>query len=124
MVNPFHCIQHGQYFIVSDRGDHFIKMFDLEGKFSFKFGKQGNQDGEFPRPCYMSINKEGLLMVCDEENERFQLFELSGKFVTKFGSYGSGKGEFNSPVSLANLSDGRIVVCEFSNNRIQAFEHN
>ena len=124
LVNPFHCIQHGQYFIVSDRGDHFIKMFDLEGKFSFKFGKQGNQDGEFRRPCYMSINKEGLLMVCDEENERVQLFELSGKFVTKFGSYGSGKGEFNSPVSLANLSDGRIVVCEFSNNRIQVFEHN
>ena len=124
LVNPFHCIQHGQYFIVSDRGDHFIKMFDLEGKFSFKFGKQGNQDGEFRRPCYLSINKEGLLMVCDEENERVQLFELSGKFVTKFGSYGSGKGEFNSPISLANLSDGRIVVCEFSNNRIQVFEHN
>ena len=31
LVSPYHCIQHGQYFIVSDYGDHSIKMFDLEG---------------------------------------------------------------------------------------------
>ena len=49
LVYPYHCIQHGQYFIVSDHGDHSIKMFDLEGKFISKFGKQGNKDGEGPR---------------------------------------------------------------------------
>ena len=41
LVEPFHCIQHGQYFIVSDHGDHSIKMFDLGGKLISKFGKQG-----------------------------------------------------------------------------------
>ena len=123
LVNPYHCIQHGQYFIVSDYGDNFMKMFNLEGKFISKFGKQGNKDGEFRGPCYLSVNKEGLLMVCDESNHRVQLFELSGKFVTKFGSEGSGRGKLKNPVSTANLSDGRIVVCEFNNNRIQVFEH-
>ena len=89
LVTPFHCNQNGEYFIVSDAGDHSIKMFDLEGRFISKFGKQGNEDGEFNEPQYLSVNKEGLLMVCDAGNHRVQLFELSGKFVTKFGIKGS-----------------------------------
>ena len=123
LVKPFHCIQHGQYFIVSDDGDHSIKKFDLEGKFISKCGKQGNKDGEFNQPRCLSVNKEGLLMVCDSQNHRVQVFELSGKFVTKFGSEGSGRGEFKSPFSTAILSDGRIVVCDCNNHRIQVFQH-
>ena len=115
---PYHCIQHGQYFIVSDYGDHSIKIFDLEGKLISKFGKQGNKDGEFNKPRYLSVDKEGLLMVCDSENYRVQVFELSGKFVTKFGSEGSERGAFNYPVSTANLSDGRVVVSDVKNDRI------
>ena len=123
LVNPYHCIQHGQYFIVTDYGDDSIKMFDLEGKFISKFGKRGNKDGEFNQPSYLSVNKQGLLMVCDESNHRVQVFELtSGKFVTKFGSEGSGRGEFIFPVSTASLSDGRIVVSDRNNYRIQIFD--
>ena len=121
-VEPYHCIQHGQYFIVSDWGDHSIKMFSLEGRFISKFGKQGNKDGEFNRPRYLSVNKEGLLMVCDSKNHRVQVFELSGKFVTKFGSEESGRGELYCPASTASLSDGRIVVSDEHNHRIQIFD--
>jgi len=123
LVNPYHCIQHGQYNIVSDYGDHSIKMFDLEGKFISKFGKQGSRDGDLNEPCFLSVNKEGLLVVCDQCNHRVQLFELSGKFVTKFGSKGSRRGELWNPFSTANLSDGRIVVCDMNNHRIQVFEN-
>ena len=122
LVLPSHCIQHGQYFIVSDRSDYSIKMFNLEGKFISKFGKQGNKDGEFNMPRCLSVNKEGLLMVCDGSNHRVQVFELSGKFVTKFGSEGSERGAFNYPVSTANLSDGRVVVSDVKNDRIQIFD--
>ena len=122
MVSPYHCIQHGQYFIVSDYYDNSIKIFDLEGRFISKFGKRGNKDGEFNTPRYLSVNKQGLLMVCDSLNHRVQVFELSGKFVIKFGSEGSEKGEFKYPGSTANLSDGRIVVSDKSNHRIQIFD--
>ena len=122
LVEPYHCIQHGQYFIVSDCVDHSIKMFDLQGRYISKFGKQGNKDGEFNKPRYLSVNKQGLLMVCDSFNHRVQVFELSGKFVTKFGSEGSERGEFKNPVSTANLSDGRIVVSDQCNHRIQIFD--
>ena len=119
---PYHCIQHGQYFIVSDCDDHSIKMFDLQGKIISKFGKQGNKDGEFTKPSYLSVNKQGLLMVCDSGNHRVQVFERRGKFVKKFGSKGSRGGEFNFPPSTACLSDGRIVVSDINNHRIQIFD--
>ena len=123
LVKPYHCIQHVQNFIVSDYGDHSIKMFNLEGEIIARFGKQGSKDGEFNRPYYLSVNKEGLLMVCDERNHRVQVFELSGKFVTKFGSKGSESGEFMNPVCTANIGDGRIVVCDTNNSRIQLFDY-
>ena len=123
LVKPYHCIQHGQYFIVSDYGDHSIKVFNLEGEIIATFGKQGSKDGELNRPYYLSVNKEGLLMVCGERNHRVQVFELSGKFVTKFGSKGSESGEFRNPVCTANIGDGRIVVCDTNNSRIQLFDY-
>ena len=122
LVTPFHCIQHGQFFIVSDWSDHSFKMFDLEGNCISKYGKQGKGDGEFCDPRHFSVDKEGLLMICDGCSHRVQVFELNGTFVTKFGSKGSERGEFKFPNSTANLSDGRVVVCDSWNHRIQIFE--
>ena len=122
LSRPCHCIQTERYFIASDRIKHCIIVFDLEGNFEFKFGKWGNKEGEFDWPCYLSVNRDGHLMVCDSENHRVQVFETIGFFVTEFGTKGSGKGEFNYPASTANLSDGRIVVSDRHNNRIQIFE--
>ena len=121
-AEPFHCIQHDNYLIVSDSGDHSVKFFDRKGNFLYKFGKKGNADGEFNTPRCLFMNKAGHLMVCDKENHRIQVFDLSGKFVAKFGTKGSRMGGFNIPVSAAVLSDGKIVVTDFQNHRIQLFE--
>ena len=121
-VTPFHCIQLGQFFIVSDWGDPSFKLFDVEGNFISKCGNQGKGDGEFCDPRHFSVDKEGLLMICDGCSHRVQVFELSEKFVTKFGSKGSERGEFKFPNSTANLSDGRVVVCDSWNHRIQIFD--
>ena len=121
-TEPHHCIQHDNYLIVSVRGDHSVKCFDRKGNFLYKFGKEGNGDGEFNTPSCLSMDKAGHLIVCDTNNHRIQVFELSGKFVAKFGTKGSGIGEFNQPISAAVLSDGKIVVSEIINSRIQIFE--
>ena len=120
--DPLHCIQQGEYFIVSDFKDHCIKMFDREGKFANRFGMVGNKDGEFSNPAFLSVDKEGLLMVCEYRNARVQVFDLTGKFVTKFGSEGSREGEFRAPVATASLGDGRVVVSDAQNHRIQVFD--
>ena len=111
-----HCIQYDRYLIVSDNGEHCIKVFDRNGNPQYKFGKKGSGDGEFHSPSGMAVNKSGHLMVCDDFNHRVQVFELNGKFIGKFGREGSNLGELKNPASLAILSNGRIG----GNKRVQA----
>ena len=119
---PVHCVQCGEYFIVSDRGEHCIKVFNREGHFQYKFGKKGEGDGDFNCPRFLSETQSKHLLVCDEDNHRIQVFDVDGKFVGKFGTNGSKLGEFNNPLSVAILSNDQIVVSEYNNNRIQIFE--
>ena len=119
---PDHCVQCGEYLIVSDFSEHCIKVFNREGHFQYKFGKQGEGDGEFNNPRFLSVTQSKHLLVCDQGNRRIQVFELDGKFVGKFGTNGSKLGEFNYPFSVAVLSNDQIVVCDNNNNRFQIFQ--
>ena len=119
---PTHCVQCGEYFIVSDQNEHCIKVFNREGHFQYKFGKQGEGDGEFNCPRFLSVTQSKHLLVCDQSNHRIQVFELDGKFVGKFGTNGTKVGEFNDPFSVAVLSNDQIVVSDVNNGRIQIFE--
>ena len=119
---PVHCVQCGEYFIVSDRGEHCIKVFNRERHFQYKFGKRGEGDGEFNCPSYLLVNESQHLFVCDQKNHRVQVFELNGKFIGKFGTNGSKLGEFIEPILVEMLSNGQIVVCDKDNHRIQKFE--
>ena len=122
LTDPIHCVQCDRYLIVSDRGEHCVKVFNYDGNFQYKFGEKGGGDGDFDNPRCLSVNKSGHLMVCDRSNHRIQVFQLNGKFVGKFGTKDSNLGEFNSPMSLAVLSNGRIAVGEWDNDRIQILE--
>ena len=119
---PLQCIQHDNYFIVSDSDENCVKVFDKGLGFVYEFGERGDGDGEFFNPGCLSVNKAGHLMVSDRCNHRVQVFEMSGMFVTKFGGRGSGYGEFNFPGSIAVMSDGKIVASDIGNHRIQIFE--
>ena len=119
---PVHCVQCGEYFIVSDRDEHCIIVFNREGHFQYKFGKKGRGEGEFNCPLFLSVTHSKHLLVCDRNNDRIQVFDLDGKFVGKFGTNGSKLGEFKDPFSVAVLSNDQIVVCEYWNHRIQIFQ--
>ena len=119
---PVHCVQCGEYLIVSDYLGHCIQVFNREGHFQYKFGKKGKGDGEFNFPRFLSVTQSKHLLVCDCVNHRIQVFELDGKFVGKFGTEGSNLGKFNEPFSVAVLSNDQIVVSDRENNRIQIFE--
>ena len=120
---PCHCIQTEQHLIVSDLYTHCIGVFDLKGNFLFTIGSEGSKEGEFHDPAgYLSVNKDGQLMVCDSGNRRIQVFELSGTFVTEFGTEGNEAEVLHFPISTANLSDGRVVVSDFGKRKIQLFQ--
>ena len=70
---PWHCVQYDNYLIVSDSVENCIKVFNKDGHFLYKFGKPGSGAGEFNKPRFLSVNKAGHLMVCDDGDHRAEV---------------------------------------------------
>ena len=56
-------MQYDNYLIVSDYEGHCINVFDRDGNFVHKFGKQGHGKGKFNGPRCLSVNKAGHLLA-------------------------------------------------------------
>ena len=59
---------------ISESGNHRISVFDSHGKFLRCFGKKGSNPGTFHLPRHICIDKQGRLLVSDEQNQRIQIF--------------------------------------------------
>ena len=102
--NPSSCLPYKNNFFVSDSGNQCIKAFDRSGTFLHKFGKRGNQDGQFNYPDGLLIDSFNNLLVCDQLNNRVQQFSLDGRFTGKSITY------LPNPRGIAATPDGRILV--------------
>ena len=101
---PVHCLPYKDKFFISDCGDDCIKAFDKSGTFLHKFGKQGDQDGQFDQPSGLLIDSFNNLLVCDRKNNRVQQFSLDGRFAGKSITH------LPKPHGIAATPDGRILV--------------
>ena len=63
-------------FPVCDGGNQCVKVFHQPGTFLYKFGKEGNQDGELN---YLLVDSSDNLR--DTDNDRVQQFSLDGRFT-------------------------------------------
>ena len=104
LKRPTSCIPYKNMFFVSDADNHSIKTFDQSGTFLYKFGKQGNQDGQFDYPFGILVGSSSYLLVCDSKNNRVQQFSLDGRFTGKSITY------LPNPRGIATAPDGRILV--------------
>ena len=102
--DPTSCIPYKNMFFVCDKNNHCIKTFDQSGTFLYKFGKQGNQDGQFNFPYGILVDSSSYLLVCDSNNNRVQQFSLDGRFTGKSITH------LPDPRGIATAPDGRILV--------------
>ena len=70
----------GQY-IIADRYNHRIQIFDATGHFIRAFGSQGTVDGKFSYPWGITTDNLGLIYVCDKENHRVQVWNFSRNHI-------------------------------------------
>ena len=54
--------------------NHFVSMFDTNGKFLGKFGKRGIGDADFKYPHGVVVDKNGDLYVCDCNRNRIVVY--------------------------------------------------
>ena len=79
LSNPTCCISYKNRFLVCDGGNQCIKVFHQPGTFLYKFGKEGNQDGELNWLYYLLVDSSDNLR--DTDNDRVQQFSLDGRFT-------------------------------------------
>ena len=101
---PMRCLPYKDKFFISDCKDDCIKAFDKSGTFLHKFGKRGDQDGQFDHPNGLLIDSFNNLLVCDRKNNRVQQFSLDGRFTGKSITH------LSHPRGIAATPDGRILV--------------
>ncbi|XP_078344819.1 E3 ubiquitin-protein ligase TRIM45-like [Oculina patagonica] len=109
---PRSCVPYKNMFLVSDGGNNFINVYDQSGTIRYKFGTQGNQDGEFNLPWGMLVDRSNNLLVCDSNNNRVQQFSLDGRFTGKTLT------DLPDPVGIATAPDGRILVTSFTAKKV------
>lgn len=108
--------------ILSDRRNHRVQVFKIDGTFLFAFGKEGDGDGEFQLPAGVCVDASNRIIVVDKDNHRVQIFTSNGKFLLKFGSPGKDRGQFQYPWGVAVNLKQQIAVSDSRNNRIQQFD--
>ncbi len=98
-----------------------IHVTSVDGKIHSSIGKHGKQDGEFNRPTYIDIDKDGKLYITDSMNHRVQILDSTGKYIHSFGELGEQIGNFANPRGIALDSEGNIYVNDTLFNAIQIF---
>ncbi len=53
---------------------HCVSVFTLEGHFVTSFGQKGEGSGEFNHPYEVAVDTNGVVYVCDADNNRVQVF--------------------------------------------------
>ncbi|KAK3095422.1 hypothetical protein FSP39_014468 [Pinctada imbricata] len=66
--------------VVSDTGNHSVKLFNDKGEFLKSFGKFGKEDGFLKSPHAVCSDSAGQLIVADHYNDRVSLFSSDGEF--------------------------------------------
>ncbi|WP_457626137.1 6-bladed beta-propeller [Persephonella sp.] len=101
----------GRIYVISLKDKKLIK----------RIGKTGTGKGEFNRPTFITVDKDGYLYVSDSMNARIQIFDPEGNFVSMFGERGTSIGTFANPRGIAVDSDGNIYVADTLLSAVQIF---
>ena len=115
LIKPRFCVYHENKFIVSDRGNNCLKVFDNTGKFLYKIGEQGKGDRQLIGPNGLCVQKCGNhhnLLVCNRANGRVDQFTVEGCFTGKTVV------KLQDPIRITTTPDRLILVTDFKIKKI------
>ena len=83
-----------------------VHRFSAEGRYITSWGTPGKGGpGEFHLPHSLLIDEEGLVYVCDRENNRIQVFTPEGEFITMWT-------DMTRPNDISQSVDGDFYIAE------------
>ena len=67
----------------------------------------------------IAVNKEGVIVVTDNNGHCVYVFDKEGNCSRKIGDRGTNSGQFQNPEGVSFLSDNEILIADCCNHRIQ-----
>ncbi len=114
--------ERNRLFITDTVGGKIYVVSLKDGKLIKRIGKVGTGKGEFNRPTFITLDKNGNLYVVDSMNARVQIFDRDGRFLRMFGERGTTIGSFANPRGIAVDSDGNIYITDTLLSAVQIFD--
>lgn len=102
---------------VTDKQNHRVQVFDIDGVFARKFGTVGSGNDEFFFPEGIATDGTDLYIV-DSGNHRVKKTDTDGVYISEFGSEGAGDANFKYPNDIV-IDNSLIYICDEQNHRIK-----
>ncbi len=110
----------GEYVYVTDTNNKQVQVFDSTGTSIFKFGKEGEGEGEFMFPYGITGDKDGNVYVADLYNGNISIFSKKGKFIKYFEEKDSATPAITSPAGL-RIFDNKLYVTDIESKKVIVF---
>jgi tripartite motif-containing protein 71 len=102
--------------------DGCIRVYDRDGNLLLKFGKRGDDKGEFDFPASLAVDEKGFIYVVDQHRNQVLVFHQEGRFLFDFSQLGWREGRLHLPSFIYVNGAGQIFVIDRENARISVFE--
>lgn len=117
---PMDVTKIGEFIYVTDTNHKQVQAFDSSGSPIFKFGKEGEGEGEFKFPYGIAGDKKGNVYVADMYNGKISIFTQKGKFIKFFEEKDSVK-LITSPAGL-RIYDEKLYVTDIQQAKVYVFK--
>ena len=92
-----------------DRQSHDVRVFAPDGRFLFRFGREGGGPGELRDPCCPAFSPDGELWIRDGGNRRYDGFVVEDSSARAIGTIRMGHGDINRAVPTTFDADGSLI---------------
>lgn len=125
---PFAVLHNGRDRIyVTDYGADQVQVYTPEGKFLFRWGREGTGPGQFQSPVGIAQDQERNLYVVEFYGHRVQKFTEDGKFLLTWGEEADWNRPNDPPEKMlypAGIDvgpDGNVYVADSGRDKIKVF---
>ena len=72
--------------VMTSRSQKSLLVFDMNGKFLHKVGRQGRGPGEYPMYINFNVNDKGEVLIYDISNQNIMIYDANGKYIKSIES--------------------------------------
>ncbi|MBN1400236.1 MAG: hypothetical protein JXA74_05330 [Anaerolineae bacterium] len=74
----------GTLYVSDGYGNRRVHHFSAQGELIASWGEPGSGPGQFILPHFLDVDAQGIVYVCDRENNRVQRFDGEGQFLDEW----------------------------------------